>query len=57
MGYTLAGAITQPAYVLTATAVGPQTTDLCGNLTLSNTGVKQHSAGTDADCNWGTTGP
>jgi type IV pilus assembly protein PilE len=57
VGYNLTGAITQPAYVLTATAVGPQATDLCGNLTLSNTGVKQHSAGTDADCAWGTTGP
>jgi type IV pilus assembly protein PilE len=45
--------ITATTYTLTATATGPQATDLCGNLTLTNTGAKTHSAGDDAVCNWG----
>jgi type IV pilus assembly protein PilE len=40
-------------YVIHADATGPQATDLCGNLTLDNTGVKSHSAGDDASCDWG----
>ncbi len=46
--------VTATTYRLTANATGPQTTDLCGNLTLTNTGVKTHSAGDGPTCNWGT---
>jgi type IV pilus assembly protein PilE len=46
--------VTAATYQLSANATGPQATDLCGNLTLTNTGVKTHSAGDDATCNWGT---
>jgi type IV pilus assembly protein PilE len=40
--YTIAVAAPQPnSFTLTATRVGPQVSDtICGNLTLSNTGVK-----------------
>jgi type IV pilus assembly protein PilE len=47
------GNLTATTYTLTANATGPQATDLCGNLTLTNTGVKTHSAGDEATCNWG----
>ena len=53
VAYTIAGDIQAGAYVLTATVTGPQATDLCGNLTLANTGAKTHSAGDDTACNWG----
>lgn len=53
VAYTIAGAINARDYVLTATATGPQATDLCGDLTLDNTGVKTHSAGDDNNCSWG----
>ena len=54
VAYTIAGAIGTNVYVLTATAAGPQATDLCGNLTLDQTGARTHTAGDDADCSWGT---
>jgi type IV pilus assembly protein PilE len=54
VAYDIVGVIGPAAYTLTAGAAGPQTTDLCGDLTLTNTGVKTHSAGDDAGCNWGT---
>jgi type IV pilus assembly protein PilE len=44
-------------YTLSATAVGPQLTDLCGDLYLDNTGVKHHQRGDDVTCGWGTVGP
>ena len=44
-------------YTLLATPVGPQATDLCGNLYLDNTGVKHHAQGDDVSCGWGTVGP
>src|SRR4051812_21485501 len=43
VAYNLAGTITPRTYVLAAAATGPQATDLCGNLTLDNMGVKHHS--------------
>jgi type IV pilus assembly protein PilE len=47
--------ITATAYVLNAVATGPQATDLCGDLTLDNTGAKTHSAGgAGSSCDWGT---
>ena len=49
--------LTVRAYKLAAAATGPQATDLCGDLTLDNTGVKTHSAGDDATCNWGGAPP
>jgi type IV pilus assembly protein PilE len=57
VAYGIVGNVQARAYVLTANAAGPQATDLCGNLTLTNTGVKMHSAGDNATCNWGTVGP
>lgn len=54
VAYTITGVITQRAYVLTARAVGPQATDLCGNLTLANTGAKTHTIGDDNTCTWGS---
>lgn len=38
------------AFTITATAQGDQANDRCGNLSLSNTGVKGNSAGNLADC-------
>ncbi|HVK94861.1 MAG TPA: type IV pilin protein [Noviherbaspirillum sp.] len=38
------------SFTITATAAGDQANDRCGNLTLSNTGVKGNSAGALADC-------
>ena len=55
--YSIDAVIQARAYVLTATTTGPQTTDLCGNLTLDQTGTKHHSAGDEATCAWGTVGP
>jgi type IV pilus assembly protein PilE len=55
--YTIDAVLQTRAYVLTATMAGPQTTDLCGNLTLDQTGQKHHSAGDEATCAWGTAGP
>jgi type IV pilus assembly protein PilE len=52
--YTIDAVFTARAYVLTANTTGPQTNDLCGNLTLDQTGVKHHSAGDEATCAWGT---
>jgi type IV pilus assembly protein PilE len=57
VAYNLAAVITAKTYILTATATGPQASDLCGNLTLNQVGLKQHSAGDDPNCTWGTVGP
>lgn len=38
------------SFTITATAVGDQANDRCGNLTLSSTGAKGNSAGALADC-------
>jgi len=57
LAYNLVAVITPKAYVLTANTTGPQASDLCGNLTLNQTGLKQHSTGDDPNCNWGTVGP
>jgi type IV pilus assembly protein PilE len=57
VAYNLVAVITARTYILTANVTGPQTSDLCGNLTLNQTGLKQHSAGDDPNCNWGTVGP
>jgi type IV pilus assembly protein PilE len=45
--------VTATTYELDAGATGPQATDLCGDLSLTNTGLKSHSAGDDAACDWG----
>jgi len=37
-------------FLATATAQGGQTSDECGNLTLTNAGVRSSSAGVAADC-------
>ena len=42
------------AYTLTATPTGAQANDICGILTLDQTGRKTHSAGDDTVCIWGT---
>jgi type IV pilus assembly protein PilE len=55
--YNIVGVIAARTYALTANATGPQATDLCGNLTLDNTGARTHSAGDDAACNWGGAPP
>ncbi len=48
---TPAGAFTVAnSFTITATAVGDQANDRCGNLTLSNTGQKGNTAGSLADC-------
>jgi type IV pilus assembly protein PilE len=59
VAYNLAAAIpTSSTYVLTAApAAGPQASDLCGTLTLNQAGLRQHSAGDNSTCNWGTVGP
>ena len=57
VAYNIAGTIHPHDYVLAAAVAGPQTTDACGDLTLNEQGVKTHSAGTDADCSWGTVPP
>ena len=44
-------------YLLHAVPAGPQASDLCGNLTLDQTGKRNHATGDDANCNWGTVGP
>ena len=50
--YNLAASTqTATALVLTATAVGPQASDRCGNLSVSNTGLKTESGtATLAEC-------
>jgi type IV pilus assembly protein PilE len=55
--YTIDAVLLARSYVLTATTAGPQTSDLCGNLTLDQAGVKTHSAGDGATCAWGTPNP
>jgi type IV pilus assembly protein PilE len=57
VAYQLAGVITPSAYILTAAPVNSQATDLCGNLTLNQTGLRQHSTGDNPNCNWGLVGP
>jgi type IV pilus assembly protein PilE len=57
VAYTLEGNINATDYKLTAVAVGPQASDLCGDLTLENTGKKTHSAGDDETCTWGGAPP
>lgn len=46
----LAPAPTATALTITATAIGDQTHDRCGNLSLSSTGQKTNSAGTMKEC-------
>lgn len=41
---------TRTAYSIRAVPAGPQATDRCGTLTLTNTGVKAVSASTVAEC-------
>lgn len=53
VAYTLAADIQPQVYLLHAVPTGPQATDLCGELTLGNTGVKSHAAGDDTTCTWG----
>lgn len=49
--YTLAlSTITDFGYILTATASNSMANDSCGNLTLTDKGVKGSSAGTPANC-------
>jgi len=49
--YTLAlSAVNDFSYTLTATATNSMTGDKCGNLTLTDKGVKGSSAGTAAEC-------
>ncbi len=52
--YNLTLATTATTYTLTATPTGPQASDICGILTLDQTGRKTHSAGDDTVCIWGT---
>lgn len=49
--------LTASTYLLHADPTGPQTPDLCGSLTLDQTGKRQHSTGDNPNCNWGTVGP
>ncbi len=48
--YGLRGVATQSTYAITATANGDQASDKCGNLGVTQAGVKSHSAGTLKDC-------
>ncbi len=49
--YTLAlSTHTDNAFVITATAVGDQVNDRCGDLTLTNTNVKDNSVGALSEC-------
>jgi type IV pilus assembly protein PilE len=57
VAYNVVPVIGAKVYLLTVVPAGPQTSDLCGNLTLDQAGVKHHSAGDDPNCNWGTVGP
>lgn len=51
--YNIATASTAQTFVLTATPVGVMSGDICGGLTLTNTGIQgQGSGGTAAEC-WG----
>jgi type IV pilus assembly protein PilE len=45
-------AVAATTYTLQAVPVdgSPQANDICGTLTLSNTGARDHTAGTDAQC-------
>lgn len=52
--YNLTLATTTTTYTLTATPTGAQASDICGILTLDQTGRKTHSAGEDTVCIWGT---
>jgi type IV pilus assembly protein PilE len=57
VAYDLAVDIAAGAYLIHAVPAGPQASDLCGNLTLDQTGKRQHSTGDNLNCNWGTVGP
>ena len=46
---TIAADTDATTYTLTATAVGPQVTDKCGDLTITNTGVRTSSEGLSVD--------
>ena len=49
--YTIAAAVTNTSYTLTATAVNSMASDGCGNLTLTNTGTQGVSGSYSvADC-------
>ncbi|MCP5419133.1 MAG: type IV pilin protein [Gammaproteobacteria bacterium] len=51
--YTIAiSAVSANAFTLTATPAGPQTSDTCGNLTYTNTGVKGRSGTAALDTCW-----
>jgi len=45
--------LTASTYRLTAVAAGPQASDQCGDLTLTNTGAKTPSSGDSTSCAWG----
>jgi type IV pilus assembly protein PilE len=57
VAYTLAADIDTKAYTLKASVTGPQASDMCGDLTLDQTGLKHHSTGDNDVCLWGTVGP
>lgn len=50
--YTIAAAVTNTAYTLTATAVNSMATDDCGNFTLTHTGVQGVSGSLGAPQCW-----
>lgn len=48
--YTLVYATTPTTFTISATALGDQANDYCGNLSLNQAGVKTNSAGTLSKC-------
>lgn len=49
--YNLAAVTTANTFTITATAVGPQAEDRCGDLSISNTGLKTESGSAElAEC-------
>lgn len=53
--YTYNGDAT--TFTVTAVPIGGQAVDRCGTLTVTQTGARFHSIGTDAECQFGQTGP
>ena len=53
VAYNVTGVIGANAYALKAAVTGPQASDVCGDLTLDEKGVRTHAIGEDTECNWG----
>lgn len=48
--YSVSAVITATTFTLTATPIGKQATDTCGNLTLTNTGLRGATGGSVDEC-------